>query len=231
LVTVLLGASGDTSAVELLVWVVVVLVSILVHELGHAFWQRRYGGWPRIVLHGMGGLAICDDCDRSPWRQVLISLAGPAAGFMLATAIVLGIGLSGRRLDIDLLGLNARISPHGVQWTAADPFRVFSVVLLDPFTSKVANLMIYALVYVNVLWGLVNLLPVYPLDGGRVARELLTLGNPRQGIVRSLELSIGVAAVAAVYAVTQQQLFTGVMFAMLAFSSYQALAAYRSHWR
>ena len=37
LVTVLLGARGDVSAVDLLVWVVVVFVSILVHELGHAY--------------------------------------------------------------------------------------------------------------------------------------------------------------------------------------------------
>jgi len=70
-----------------------VFVSILVHELGHAFTMRYFGQDARVVLYMMGGLAIPES---SPWRassgrrvrgplsQILISAAGPGAGFLLA---------------------------------------------------------------------------------------------------------------------------------------------------
>jgi stage IV sporulation protein FB len=91
----LLGVSGGPAdPVETLLWVGVVFFSILVHELGHAFAQQSYGGHPRITLHGFGGLAICEDCDRSPRSQILISLAGPLAGFCLAGLVILILALS-----------------------------------------------------------------------------------------------------------------------------------------
>src|SRR6478736_1555485 len=99
LVAVILGAGsfgrGEVDPVDALVWVVVMFASILVHELGHATMQRAYGGNPWITLYGMGGLASCNDCDRSPRSQIIISLAGPIAGFLLATVIILALRLSG----------------------------------------------------------------------------------------------------------------------------------------
>src|SRR3954451_9356765 len=87
--SVFLGiGSKDADPMDILVWVGVVFVSILVHEFGHATMQRRYGGHPRVTLYGLGGLASCNDCDRSPLRQILILLAGPGAGFLLAGIIV-----------------------------------------------------------------------------------------------------------------------------------------------
>ena len=67
-IALLLGLGGGERAdpMETVIWVAVVFVSILVHELGHAFPQRFYGGHPRITLYSFGGLASCDDCDRSP---------------------------------------------------------------------------------------------------------------------------------------------------------------------
>jgi Zn-dependent protease len=82
------------------------------------------------------------------------------------------------------------------------------------------------------LWGLINLLPVYPLDGGRVAREICTLGNPRRGIVLSLRISMVVAALmAAIAALSWNSLYTAILFGYLAYSSYRTLEAYqRSVW-
>ena len=51
------------------------------------------------------------------------------------------------------------------------------------------------------------------------------------GIVRSLQISVGTAALVAVYALTQEQFWTCVMFGALAYSSYQALQSYRNSWR
>jgi Zn-dependent protease len=210
-VSLLLGmGGGPADPVNTLIWVGVVFVSILVHELGHAFTQRYYGGNPWITLYSFGGLASCNDCDRSPRSQILILLAGPGAGFLLAGAVVAILVALGR-FD----GFVPDLIP--VRWTY--------------FASDRANVLVWYLLVVNILWGIVNLLPVYPLDGGQIARELFTLKNPRAGIVRSLQISVATAAVVAVYALTQQSFFTCVMFGALAYSSYQALASYRNSWR
>ncbi len=65
LIAVLLVIRGDPKPAQVLIWVAAMFVSILIHELGHAWLQRRYGGRPRIVLYGMGGLAISEYDDRS----------------------------------------------------------------------------------------------------------------------------------------------------------------------
>lgn len=64
-------------------WVAAVVVSILVHELGHAVLQRRFGGRPWIVLYTFGGYSATNTVDRVWWKNVLIALAGPFAGFAL----------------------------------------------------------------------------------------------------------------------------------------------------
>lgn len=71
----------------LAVWLAVFLISILWHELGHAFAMRRYGGRPEVLLYGMGGL--CSSAGRYTRKQsIIISAAGPAAGFVLALIVI-----------------------------------------------------------------------------------------------------------------------------------------------
>ncbi|NQT41325.1 MAG: site-2 protease family protein, partial [Planctomycetes bacterium] len=85
---------------------------------------------------------------------------------------------------------------------------------------------------VNVAWGLLNLLPVYPLDGGHICREILSLRNPRAGIERSLVVSVAVGAMMAVYAlIAMDQIWVAVMFGFLAYSSYTTLQAYSGRGR
>lgn len=229
--TLLLGmGGGEADPVETLIWIGVVFVSILVHELGHAFMQRRYGGRPWVTLYGLGGLASCNDCDRSPRAQIIIALAGPVAGFLLALVVVLLTKLSGHAIGFARSKDAINLGAIGVDRVLIQPLMAFFA-YFEPFASRPLNHVLADLLQVNILWGLVNLLPVYPLDGGRIARELFTLGNPRQGIVQSLQLSAGVAALIAVYAVMRQEWFLCLMFGLLAYGSYQALQAYRNHWR
>lgn len=68
----------------LLIWIGVVLVSILVHELGHAFAYRKYGGRPQIVLHGMGGVAMAHGHFNRK-RSIIITLGGPFFGLVLGS--------------------------------------------------------------------------------------------------------------------------------------------------
>jgi len=100
LVTLLLGYNLN-DARSVLIWIAAVFPSILVHELGHALAMRVYGLRPRIVLYGMGGLTGYDSGDFARSRvfdtlgQVFLSAAGPAAGFLLAAALALGLATVG----------------------------------------------------------------------------------------------------------------------------------------
>jgi stage IV sporulation protein FB len=210
-----IGGSGPADPLQTVLWVLIVFVSVLIHELGHATLQRRFGGRPHIVLYSFGGLAVSDNRGHSPWEQILVLLGGPGAGFAFAAVILAAIRLSGR----------------SIEFGAFQGFVGWIIPAWDPFASPVVNEVIFDLLYVNIFWGLVNLLPIYPLDGGQITRELFTLKNPHQGIVTSLWISIFAAAAMTVYGVTRNSLFVAFMFGYLAYASYQTLQAYQSHWR
>ena len=94
------------------------------------------------------------------------------------------------------------------------------------FGSNLDDL-IWDLTWINIFWGLVNLLPVYPLDGGQIARELMMQNNPHEGITQSLWLSVFTGAGIAIYgAFAMQSLFLALMFGYLAYSSYAMLQMY-----
>ena len=203
----LLGMS-DPDPVSVLIWVAAVFVSILVHELGHAFAAKAHGWPPRITLYGFGGLATYSPTYHTPRSQILISAAGPAAGFALAVVITLALHLSGHKVDLVTSGLLFYVD-------------------FTPFAALRMTQLVNDLLWINILWGLVNLLPVYPLDGGHIARELLLVVNARTGITQSLWLSVVTAAGLAVYAVAALgSFFIALMFGMLAYESYKTLRAY-----
>ena len=103
LIAVLLGYSSG-NLLQIVIWVLVVFISILIHELGHALAFRRYGLSSQIVLHFAGGLTIPEstlwgsrwaNVALGPNQNIFISLAGPGAGFLLAAVVILGVILSG----------------------------------------------------------------------------------------------------------------------------------------
>lgn len=58
---------------------------VVLHELGHSFTAMHFGiGVRRILLMPIGGMAEFDDIPRQPWRELLITLAGPAVNFAIA---------------------------------------------------------------------------------------------------------------------------------------------------
>ena len=73
------------------------------------------------------------------------------------------------------------------------------------------------LVWINIVWSLLNMLPIYPLDGGQF---LGTWMNGNKMVLRS-QIGTGVAAAVAVYAIMNKQIFMAVMFGMLAYQNYQ----------
>ncbi|MCI0550422.1 MAG: hypothetical protein L0287_05670 [Anaerolineae bacterium] len=215
LITLLLGASGDILLLP--IWLLVIFVSLLVHELGHALAFRRYGQRSHIVLHFAGGLTIPEpvtwgsglaNVSLSPNQQIFISIAGPGAGFLLA-GLVIGIVIltGGSVLTTWLLGIL--------------PLPLTAVL---PFDSRILNLLVTLLLWVNIFWGLVNLMPVFPLDGGQVARNVLIQYDPLDGVRKSLWLSvIAGGIIALVGLIFFRSIFMALLFGLLAFQSYQSL--------
>jgi stage IV sporulation protein FB len=230
IVTLAMGMQGDPEPQHVAIWVGVVFVSVLLHELGHATMQRFYGGHPWVTLYGFGGLASCNDGPRTSGRRIAVLLAGPGAGFLLAAMLVIALKLSGHEAGVSTIKSLVESSlPHS---------GVYPVSMLGPyvgyfqrFQSEIINVALADLLYVNVFWGIINLLPVFPLDGGQISRELFNLKDPRNGTNQALQLSAGVAVLIAAYALLNQRYYVALMFGYLAYSNFQTLQFYRNRWR
>ena len=226
----LMLGGGPVKPVEALVWISVVFVSILVHELGHALLQRLFGGHPWITLYGFGGLTSCQDYDRRTSRQIAVLLAGPGFGFLLAALVVAALWAGGHQGGMTLLPAPADLAEIANAGCYAVPMP-FVTPYFRPFLNMAANRLAIDLLWVNIMWGMLNLLPIYPLDGGQITRELFTLRSPRQGIVASLWLSIIAAVVAALWLLSKEYRFAPFLFGYLAYTNYQTIRAYQQHWR
>lgn len=228
LVSLVLGISDqNTAPVNVIIWMVAMFVSIMVHEMGHALAIRHYGWTPRIVLHSLGGLAIYDTSEsysyhynaneENPRVKIRIAAAGPAAGFVLAGAIIGLLWLTGHPVRFEFGG------SLGFSW------------VVENLPNPKAAAFVYSLIFINIFWGLMNLLPVYPLDGGQISREVFVSLNPYDGVLKSLWLSAIAGGAVAVFALVwftsrdqfKDGLFIGLMFGFLAYASYATLQAFR----
>ena len=90
--------------------------------------------------------------------------------------------------------------------------------------SEPATYMVMFYLIVSVYWAILNLMPVYPLDGGQIARSLFLLYGGSDAVRQSLVLSVCTGIGLAVYGFSAGSLFLGLLFASLAYSSYQMLS-------
>lgn len=215
-------AGGDQRALlgYLILWAVVVLVSILVHEMGHALAYRFFGQPAHIVVYHFGGLAIPEVWGRRvylrPFQRLIVSAAGPLAQLALAGVIVLGLVAGGWRMHyfpIPAIG------------------RALGLDAGREIDSRIIEAVLDFLLWVNVFWPLLNLVPVPPLDGGQMLREgLLAAGVPNAFQIASM-IGVGAAAGVAYWGYMRGDHFLGIMFAMLAASCWQSLSLGGGQWR
>jgi stage IV sporulation protein FB len=148
---------------------------VLLHELGHCLACRRTGGTAdEILMWPLGGLAYCQP--PNTWRANMVTVVGgPLVNVIicLVLAPVLFV-LTGRMLGV------AIPNPLG--------FSLFDVALRDG-TQPWWLLILYALQFVSLLLLLFNLLPMFPLDGGRIVQCALW---SRMGYVKSMRISVRV---------------------------------------
>lgn len=75
------------------VWVGIIFVSVLVHELGHACTALFFGRKPHIELVALGGVTYHDSQKLKPWKRFLITLNGPIFGLLLALVAVIFLSI------------------------------------------------------------------------------------------------------------------------------------------
>jgi stage IV sporulation protein FB len=217
------GVFNPGFAVLLCVWIAATLLSILVHELGHALAFRWFGIDSQIVLYHMGGLAIPTAgylYQRGGIRrrlthgnQILVSAAGPL--LQLATGVAIAAGATA-------LGIQApfvRYFLEAVGWEV-DFSKTF-------FGGMPNNALIDAAVrfyvLISIVWPIFNLLPVYPLDGGHIVQHTIALLRRTDGLYEANVIGTGVGFLAAWWFFQSGQVINAMLFASLAMSNLQSL--------
>ncbi len=124
--------------------VLFLFVFVVFHELAHSVVARRYGITVRkIVLYPIGGVSEIEEIPDNPSQEWRMAFAGPL------TSLLLGLAL----LAVSL-ALSPQLAPKILTFTTT------------------GNL-IFDLAILNIFLGIFNLIPAFPMDGGRVFRALL----------------------------------------------------------
>jgi len=167
---------------EIAAWTGAVFVAVLLHESGHAFTARAFGGTSvSITLFALGGLTAWGASrEMGPGRRFLVSAAGSAVGIVAGLAVI-GLGRAG----------------------ALDSLPDLAITFLESF------------VWAGLVWGVLNWIPILPLDGGHMLQHGLEMFTPTRaaGIARVVSVIAGVAAVAAAfyYGQTFLAIFVGMI--------------------
>lgn len=181
-----LQTGGRFGFVMLFILTGTVLVSILWHELGHAFYRKKFGApYSEITLWGMGGL--CGGPGNFTKKEsIMISFGGPLFNFVLGGLIFL---------------------------------LTFTPLIGNPYVAGFVGIGLT----VNFVWGFLNLLPILPLDGGRIFEAIMSNKNPvivpRVGFI--------LAVMIAVLALLTTRIWATIIFALIAMENWKMIQARR----
>lgn len=178
-----------------LLWIPIIFLSVLIHELAHAAAIGILGfGSSQIVLGGMGGVTINQRRAR-PWQDLIISVSGPAASFamwLLSTWIL-----------------------HNVGFAQQD---------------KMLRAMLPLLSWANLAWGIFNLIPVPPLDGGHATREFFRMFlSERNAFIVAIWIAIVGGGAIALFAFYLRAFFVALYIAWFAYLAFQQWQYFKQH--
>lgn len=134
------------------------------HELGHALMARVFGvGTRDITMYPIGGIARLERMPESPIEELLIAVAGPLVNVVIAAGLWIGMYLAG------LPSLGEMLSE-----------------------GSFAEMFLTRLFLSNVGLVVFNMIPAYPMDGGRVLRSVLALFMPH---LQATQIAVTIATI------------------------------------
>jgi Zn-dependent protease len=156
----------DVAAIiEGVAFVLSIFGCVVLHEFGHALAAKRYGIQTRdITLLPIGGVARLERMPEDPKQELVVAIAGPAVNVVIAAILYAALAIFGR---VDLPERFARF---------------------EPFYLGAGSFM-HNLMTVNIFLVLFNMIPAFPMDGGRVLRGLLAT---RMDYVRATNIAANV---------------------------------------
>jgi stage IV sporulation protein FB len=154
-------------------WMVAVLVSVLLHECGHVLAGRLFGLRGEIFLGGLGGQLTGLDSLPRRWQRVIVLLAGPSVQLLILAGI----------------------------WAITAP--AFPAATLSGGWRTAIGTGMAMVGWLNASWALLNLLPLWPLDGGRLACEVGEGLFGRRGVAGALWLCVASTGALAVFLVLE----------------------------
>ncbi len=200
-----LHSSDFTAYLTTVITVLVLFTSLIIHELGHALVARRQGiEVKRIDLFLFGGLTQMGRDAATPAEEFKVAGAGPLATFLFVLLCL--------AVDLVLVG------PHRLLHAAA----LDGDVHITPVLLSLSWLLFW-----NVLLLVFNLIPAFPLDGGRIARAAVwkATGDKIRGTRAAAKLGQGFALLLAgvgLWLLLSYRSFTGLWLAAIAFLLYQS---------
>lgn len=147
----LLRGSSFGSILWSITFVLVLFACVVFHEFGHALTARRYGIKTRqITLLPIGGVASLEDLPEDPKEELLVAVAGPAVNVVIALILYLFVPVE----------QFINLTPEELQEALG--------------TINASNFFFF-LLSANIILVLFNIIPAFPMDGGRVLRALLSM--------------------------------------------------------
>jgi Zn-dependent protease/CBS domain-containing protein len=153
-------SGGTDAAWSGLIFMVLLFGCVLLHEFGHIFTARAFGvATPDVTLLPIGGVARLERIPEKPSEEFLIAIAGPLVNVVIALVLYQFGGAETR---------------SGAAFAAVDNTQI-------PMIDRLAA--------VNLFLALFNMIPAFPMDGGRVLRALLAI---KLGFVRATEIAASI---------------------------------------
>lgn len=156
------GGDGSNQIISILFGILTILllfVCVTLHEFGHALVAQYYKiRVPHITLLPIGGVASLEKMPEKPVQEFFIAIAGPLVNFVISILL----------LPVLLLFLSSRSAETNLSMSS-----MLFYLRQQSFFGLIAYLFV-----TNIMLGVFNLLPAFPMDGGRILRSLLALILP-----------------------------------------------------
>lgn len=182
-----------------IVWIVGLFIAlfgcVLLHEFGHSLTARRYGIETRdIILTPIGGIARLEGMPEKPWQEFLVAIAGPMVNVVIAAVLFLvgKIMFSGDLWELFKAIATDQFRPDGSERAEE---------MAGEMGLQLSGLLFFlpVLLSTNLALVIFNLIPAFPMDGGRIFRSLLAM---RIGRLRATSIAAMVGqAIAVIFVV------------------------------